>query len=106
MIARTSLTLLMGLSLTVSAHAANWVGTGELFDAHGVKTADYTLDVVITELGSGKSESVVKVTLPDGTQRIYRSESTHSSAGWSTTGDHGNGGGHCFGAQNDLCQSY
>ncbi len=105
----TLIRTLLGLSMSLfaaSAHAETWVGSGELFGPQGKKLGDYRLEVVSTKLAPDTVQTAVTVTLPGGAQKKYFSESVHGADGWSTTGDHGTGGGHCFGALQDLCQSY
>jgi hypothetical protein len=97
-------TSLFAAQWSMAASVDVWEGPGAQFDVSGNATSTYDLVVENERIGD-QIQSHVTIALPGGTTLKQQCLMTKTSAdAWSSTCDHGVGGGRCFGE--GLCISY
>ncbi len=70
-----------------------WTGTGSLYDGNRNLIGSYDLTVNIETAADGSRTSDIKVSLPDGTEKLIHCQSQGPENKWSKTCDDGMAGG-------------
>lgn len=82
-----------------------WTGSGSLYDGNRNLIGTYELTLSMEIAANGSRTTAVKVTQPDGTEKLINCQSKGSENKWSKTCDNGTaGGGYYF--QDGLISEY